>query len=259
MERHSRGKGKQKLLGSHARCWIWGRNAVIETLRAGRWGILELYLSSQLPPEQLDAACMLAAECGPPPVIEPPDTLTRLAHTSEHQGYLARMTEFPYRDEGEVLRDLGPSSFCVVLDGLQDPFNFGAIVRSAEVFGADALFIGESGQVGVTSMVVRSSAGAVNRLPIVRVSDLEGLADRLHQRSLQIVAASEKAKQDLTSQDLKRGSAILIGNEGSGVCAGLLAKCDVCVRIPQVGEIGSLNAAVAASIFFYEVRRQRDH
>lgn len=258
MQRHSRSKGKQKLLGSHQKCWIWGRNAVIETLAAGRWPILDLYLSSALSPDQHGAAAALAAKLGLTPLTDDSDALTRLCHTAEHQGYLARMTDFPYGDEESVCSSLPPAPLCVILDGLQDPFNFGAIVRSAEVFGVDALFIAETGQVGVTSMVVRSSAGAVNRLPIVRVAELEGLARRVKERGWRLIAASEKADAVLKNQDFTLGSAVILGNEGIGIRPGLLALCDARVRIPQVGRIGSLNAAAAASVFFYEARRQRD-
>lgn len=257
MERHSRGRGKQKLLGSHQKCWIWGRNAVLETLTAGRWKILDLHLSSQLPPAQIELARSQAAGQGLEPVLEDAEQLSRLCHTTEHQGYLARMTEFPYAALEPVLAALPAVPFCVILDGLQDPYNFGAIIRSAEIFGADAVFINESGQVGVTSMVVRSSAGAVNRIPIVRLPDVLAAVECLRGRGVQVVAASEKAEYDLMSHDLKTGTAIVIGNEGVGPRPELLRHCNAAVRIPQVGQIGSLNAAVAAGIFCYEVRRQR--
>ena len=257
MERHRRGKGKGKLLGSHQKCWIWGRNAVMETLTAGRWPILDLYLSTALPPSQIELCTALGAKQALKVKLEDPEVLVGLCHTSEHQGYLARMADFPYSDEHGVLAGLPPAPFCVVLDGIQDPYNFGAIARSAEVFGVDAVFIGTTGQVGVTSMVARSSAGAVNRVPIVRVNELDVLVEGLRQRGLRVVAASEKAEGVLMDQDFTRGSAIIVGNEGCGVRASLLERCDLRVRIPQVGKIGSLNAAVAASVFFYEVRRQR--
>lgn len=257
MERHSRGKGKKKLLGSHQKCWIWGRNAVMETLTAGRWRILDLYFSRLLAPEIIEQARPLAASMGITPKVEDPDALARLCHTTEHQGYLARMTDFPYAEEASVLASLPDNPFCVILDGIQDPFNFGAIIRSAEVFGAHAIFIGDAGQVGVTSMVVRSSAGAVNRVPIVRVSDLSGLVERLCAMNIHPVAASEKAECELIHYNFLRGSAVIIGNEGAGPRPELVGRCESVLRIPQVGHIGSLNAAVAAGIFFYEVRRQR--
>lgn len=257
MERHSRGKGKKKLLGSHQKCWIWGRNAVLETLAAGRWKILDLHLSQDLPADQLAHAGNLATRLGLVPVVSDPGALDKLCHTTEHQGYLARMTDFPYTDESSLSTPLQHEPFYVVLDGIQDPHNFGAIVRSAEVFGADAVFIGETGQVGVTSMVVRSSAGAVNRVPIVRVADVEALVGRLKTSGVRVVAASEKAELTAAGTDFTRGTALLMGNEGVGPRSGLMGRCDAVVKIPQTGHIGSLNVAVAAGIFCYEVRRQR--
>ena len=229
----------------------------METLTAGRWEILDLYLSRLLPSESLAQAQALAARQHITPVIAEPDELTRLCHTSEHQGYLARMTEFPYADEAAVMASLPASPFCIILDGVQDPYNFGAIIRSGEIFGANAIFIPESGQVGVTSMVVRSSAGAVNRVPIVRVPDLEALVDRLKAKGIKVVAASEKAVCPIMDYNFGQGISIVIGNEGVGPGAQLLQHCDDIVSIPQTGRIDSLNAAVAAGIFFYEVRRQR--
>ena len=257
MERHRRGKGKRRLLGSHQKCWIWGRNAVTETLAAGWWPMLDLHLSTALPPSQIEYCATLGAKQGIEVRIEDPGVLVGLCHTAEHQGYLARMSDFPYWDEREVLARLPSAPMCVVLDGIQDPYNFGAIIRSAEVFGVDVVFIGSMGQVGVTSMVARSSAGAVNRVPIVHVGELEVLVEGLKEKGLRVVAASEKAEGVAMDQNFTRGTALIVGNEGCGVRASLLERCDARVRIPQVGQIGSLNAAVAASVFFYEVRRQR--
>ncbi len=257
MERHGRGKGKRRLLGSHQKCWLWGRNVVIETLSAGRWEILDLFLAESLEKEQLDEGLRLAHAQGVPAHVEPAELLRGLCHTSEHQGFLARMTEFPYADERQVLDSLVDPSFSVILDGIQDPYNFGAIIRSAEVFGAQALIIPTAGQVGVTSMVARSSVGAVNRVPIARSQSLDRTVDDLRRRGVAVVAASEKATHLLPEYAFDRSFSIVVGNEGKGISRGLLERCDCTLRIPQKGTIGSLNAAVAAGIFFYEVSRQR--
>ena len=142
-------------------------------------------------------------------------------------------------------------------DGIQDPHNFGAIIRSAEVFRVDAIFIPERGQVPVTGMVVRSSAGAVNRVPIVRTEDHAELARRLRGRGIALVGASEKAGKSLFDFDFTRPVAIVVGGEGRGISEGLKSACDALLKIPQYGALGSLNAAVAASIFFCEARRQK--
>lgn len=257
MERHSRGKGKRRLLGSHQKCFIWGRNVVTETLAAGRWKILDLHLSSGLGSQELEEARALALSRGLAPVVVPPDRLAHLCRSSEHQGYVARMTDFPYSDEAETCAGLTKSPAVAVLDSVQDPYNFGAILRSAEILGIHAVFIGEKEQVGVTSMVVRASAGAVNRVPIVRVPDIIPLAARLGAHGMRLVAASEKADKPVFEYDFRGATAVVIGNEGRGVRKELLDLCPATVRIPQVGKIGSLNAAVAASLFFYEILRQR--
>lgn len=257
MERHGRGKGKKRLLGSHQKCWLWGRNLILETLRSGRWDVLDLFLAASLEEDVLADCRHMADARGVPIRVEPPEYLERLCHTTEHQGFLARMAEFPYAAEKEMLESLPPASASVLLDGVQDPYNFGAILRSAEVFGMDGILIPAAGQVGVTSMVARSSAGAVNRIPIARVESLEATAGLLRARGVAVVAASEKGSVAIGEYDFRRGVAVIIGNEGRGVSPGLLGLCDAVLRIPQKGRIGSLNAAVAAGVFFYEVARQR--
>lgn len=257
MERRNRGRGKKRLLGSHQKCWIWGRNAVVETLAAGRWEILELHLSSSLGSAEIEEALALAKRCGLQPHVGSPESLTDLCRSSEHQGYLAKMTDFPYSEEDSVCRGLPPQATVALLDSLHDPYNFGAILRSAEILGVSAVFIGEREQVGVTSMVVRSSAGAVNRVPVVRVESLAAVASRLKERGLRVAAASEKGSKPVFECRLAGAVAVIVGNEGRGISDELIAVCDEVVKIPQVGNIGSLNAAVAASLVFYEILRQR--
>ena len=167
------------------------------------------------------------------------------------------MAPFPYADVDTLLSKPPPMPLYAVLDRIQDPQNFGAIVRSAEGFGLDALFIAERQQVGVTAAVARASAGAVNRVPIARAEDLSALAERLKDAGAAIVGASEKADTTITECDFCRPTAILIGSESRGICPTLLERCDLLVHIPRYGQIGSLNAAAAAAILFYEARRQR--
>mgnify|MGYP001245865303 FL=1 len=250
--------GKKPLLGSHQRCWIWGRHLVRETLKAGRWPIAELVLSESLDPAERNECQHLAEAAGVPLRLGPASLLEKLAHTREHQGYLARMYEFPY--EPLAWLEQYPSrkeAFLVFLDGMQDPFNFGALLRSAEIFGVHAVIIPERNQTGVTSLTARASAGAVNRVPLVRVSALEKAAELVRRKGLRLVAASEKAEETIMAADFTRPLVLVIGNEGQGIRPEMLRLCDGQVRIPQFGKLGSLNAAVAAGIIFYEVRRQR--
>ncbi len=257
MERYQRGKGKKKLLGSHQRCWIWGRHAVTETLEAGRWPILELLLADDLPPACVEEALNAARTRGFPGRVVNPDELSARCRTSEHQGFAAKMAEYPYAGADEILRSLTADALLLALDGIQDPYNLGAMLRSAEVFGVRAVFLPASGQVGVTSMVARSSAGAVNRLDVVRVERLEWMLNELKQRSFRVVGASEKAGTSSDQAAMGPGLVLVIGNEGAGIRPKVLSCCDELVRIPQQGRIGSLNAAVAAAILLYECRREK--
>jgi len=250
-------KAGQKFLGSHQKCWLWGRNVVLETLRARTWPVLELHLAGTLAADELEAARTIADRRSIPVKVQAAARLEQLCHAPEHQGYLAKMGPFPYADAEMLLEDRPPAPLYAVLDSIQDPHNFGAVVRSAEVFGLDAIFIAERDQVGVTTAVARASAGAASRVPIARVADLPALAARLKAAGIALVAASEKAKVPITAHDFLGATAIVIGSESHGIRPALVKCCDALVRIPQHGRIGSLNAAAAAAVVFYEARRQR--
>jgi 23S rRNA (guanosine2251-2'-O)-methyltransferase len=260
VERSKRKKAKRKklaLLGSHARSWVWGRNVVREALTAGRWRILELFLADNLPAGELEEARSAAERAGLTPQIVGPGVLEQQAHTAEHQGYLAKMGPYPYRTVDEVLSAAPAEPLFLVLDAIQDPYNFGAMLRSAGAFGINGVFIGTHRQVPVTSMVARSSAGVVNHVPIVQVASLNDLVRTLRERGIRLIGATEKADVPLTECDLRGATAIVVGNEGTGISPELLACCDFKVRIPIEPVAGSLNAAAAAAVFFFEARRQR--
>lgn len=257
VERYRRGKGKQKLLGSHQKCWIWGKNAVMETLRAGRWRPHELRLSESLPVETRESASRLAAEMNVPVFLEPPGRLTQRCHSSEHQGFLAKMPPYPYLAAGDLLESLPACPLYLLLDSIQDPYNFGAILRSADAMAVDAVFIGRRRQVGVTSLVARTSAGAVNHVRIAQAPDLVELARQLKRRGVRIIAAVGHAERDCFACDFRQPMALVIGNEAAGVDQSLLELADERIRVPQYGEVDSLNAAVATGILLYEARRQK--
>lgn len=257
VERYRRQKAKPTLLGNHQRCWLWGRHVVTETLRAARWPVLELHLSDRLPDDDLAFAEQWAEATEGTLFVEPLERLTELCHSREHQGFLAKMAMFPYDRIDEVLARAKSPPLFGLLDGLQDPHNFGAIIRSAHVLGVDALFVPMHGQVEVTTQVARSSAGAVNHLPIAQADDLVALAKQLRARGVRVLGTSQRASTSISDCDLTQPSAVVIGNEGSGIRAELLAVCDELVTIPQFGAIESLNAAVSAGILFYEAQRQR--
>jgi 23S rRNA (guanosine2251-2'-O)-methyltransferase len=167
------------------------------------------------------------------------------------------MAEFPYERAEPVLAVRNERPLFAILDGIQDPHNFGAVIRSAHMLGVDALFVPTRGQVEVTALVARSSAGAVNHIPIAQVDDLVALAGQLRSRRVRVIGTSQNAARPIFESDLSSGTAVIIGNEGSGIRPELLAVCDELVTIPQFGAVESLNVAVSAGILFYEAQRQR--
>lgn len=246
------------LLGSHQKCWIWGKHAVMEMLRAGRWQPWELlYDSIQLDEEVLQELQLLADQRDVRAVESTSQEMSQLSGTHEHQGMMAKMPPYPYAEAEATLRKLDAGSAVLVLAGIQDPFNFGSILRSADLFRFDAVFVPTAGQAAVSSHVARSSVGAVNYLDIVQADDLATTCRMLLQQGLELIAATEKGSSAPDRIDLRRGTAILIGNEAAGIPEELLDLCSRQVCIPIAGHVDSLNAAVAAGILCYELRRQR--
>ncbi len=185
------------------------------------------------------------------------DDIEKNCHTREHQGLAAKMPPFPYDSPKSLLQDDLEKSFLLILDSIQDSHNLGAMIRTAEVLGCTGIVIGEKNQVGVTSQVVRSSAGAVNYLPIIQVEDLASMINSLKQKSYSVIAGSEKAEQTLGQFQFSKKTALIIGNEGSGITPELLKVADIQVAISQTGKVDSLNAAISASLFIYEYHRQQ--
>lgn len=247
----------QAVLGSHQKCWLYGRHAVLETLRAGRWRPLDVWLAADIEAGVREEATVLASRLEVPVVESDNATLTKRCGGLAHQGLLARMPPFPYVAADRLLEEAAEPAFFVMLDGIQDPFNFGAILRSAEVFGAGGVVVPMSAQSEVTVQVARSSAGAVNHVSIAQVAELTEVLSKLRERGVRSIAAAGSAELAVSDCDLRGPCALVIGNEGAGVRDEVLAACDIRVKIPQVGHIDSLNAAVAAGILCYEVQRQR--
>ena len=190
---------------------------VLETLRAARWPILELYLSQALSQQEQQTAARMAGGLDIPVAVEPAAALARLCRSEEHQGYLAKMPPFPYDDFADVLKARPDRPFYLLLDAVQDPFNFGAILRSADALGVDAVFVAAVNQVDVTSLVVRASAGAVSYVPLARVDDLAVCIAQLKDGGATVVGTSPTAKRDVSELDLRKAVALVLGNEAIGI------------------------------------------
>lgn len=252
---------RRELLDNHQRCWIWGKNTVLETLHAGRWKIWELHYDECLPNDVIGDLKAHAQARRTPLVASEATTLEKLCKSSEHQGLIAKMSPFPYATLDELLLRLAdPQASCsiLLLDRIQDPFNFGGIIRSAAGLGATAIIIGQQHQTGVNSLVARSSSGIVNHIPIVNTSDLSQTLLRLKELRLTVYATSGSTHaQSLTSISFAPRHVVMIGSEAWGLASNLLDLSDVTLKIPLAENVESLNAAVAAGIIGYEIYRQR--
>lgn len=236
---------------------IFGIHPLIEALEAGR-EIDKILLKRGLRSSEVSHIMDVAKERTIPVQIVPEERLTRLTR-KQHQGVIAFISEIEYTQLDQLIPMLyeeGRSPFVVLLDGLTDVRNFGAIARTAECAGVDAIIIPERGSVSVTADAVKTSAGALHRIPVCRVSSIQAAVTLLQENGIQIVAASEKAADIYTESELSLPLGLVLGAEDHGVSQDVLRCADKIVRIPQVGAIGSLNVSVAGGILIYEVVRQ---
>ncbi len=188
----------------------------------------------------------------------PRPQLDRTARTPNHQGIIAVTAAKEYAEVDALLaHKRGSHSLIVVLDGVQDPHNLGAVIRTAEAAGADGVVIPERRAVGVTGTVAKASAGASEYLPIARVTNIARTLEELKAANIWTVGLDERATQTYDQLDYKIDCALVLGAEGSGLHDLVRKKCDFLVSLPMLGRVPSLNVSVAAGIVLYEILRQR--
>jgi len=237
---------------------IIGRNAVIEALKADRE--IEKILISGTGEGSIKKIVAMASEKKIPIHYSDRNALDRAANGENHQGVVASVSAAVNSEVEDILalaatRKEDP--FIVILDGIEDPHNLGAIIRTAECAGAHGVVIPKRRASGITETVAKTSAGAVEYMLCARVSNIAQTIDKL--KSLGVwIAACDMSGTSLFQSNLKGPMGIVIGNEGSGIGKLVREKCDFVVSIPMKGHIGSLNASNAAAVMLYEVRRQRD-
>lgn len=184
--------------------------------------------------------------------------LDRMAGNNAHQGVVAVTSSKQYSDLDDVISaKRGQHSLLVLLDGIEDPHNLGAILRTADAAGADGVVIPERRAVGVTPVVTKASAGASEHLPIAKVTNIARTVDELKEKNIWVVGLDERGTANYDSLDYKMDCAIVLGAEGKGVHELVRKKCDFVVSIPMLGKVSSLNVSVAAGVMLYEVVRQR--
>ena len=236
---------------------IVGRNPVTEALRSGR-EIDKLMVSSE--EGSMKKILALAKERHIPVMKVEKSAIDRIAEGKAHQGVAAYVSAYAYAELEDIFRiaeERGEDPFIIILDNLEDPHNLGAIMRTAECAGAHGIIIPKRRACGLTDVVAKASAGAIEYMPCVKVTNIAQAIEELKERGIW-VAACDMGGQEYYKADLKGKLAVVIGSEGSGISRLVKEKCDFVVSMPMVGRITSLNASNAAAVIIYEVRKQRD-
>ena len=237
---------------------IEGRNAVIEAFRSGRT-IDKLYVLDGC---QDGPVMTIKREAKKQDTIikyVTKERLDQLSETGKHQGVIAVAAAYSYAEVEDILqraRDKGEDPFLILLDNIEDPHNLGAIIRTANLAGAHGVIIPKNHAVGLTAVVARTSAGALNYTPVAKVTNLSRTIEDLKKEGLWF-ACADMDGTPMYQLGLKGPIGLVIGSEGEGVSRLVKEKCDMVAAIPMKGDIDSLNASVAAGVLAYEVVRQR--
>ncbi|MDR6226981.1 23S rRNA (guanosine(2251)-2'-O)-methyltransferase RlmB [Desmospora profundinema] len=242
--------------------WVMGRQPVREALVAGRQ-TEKLLVAEGVHRGKggIGPLMELAKEQGVPVQTVPRRKLDQLAQGGNHQGVMAQVASHDYASVEELFRhaeERGEAPFFLLLDGIEDPHNLGSILRTADAAGVHGVVIPKRRAVGLTPVVAKTSAGAVEHVPVARVTNLNRLADQLKEQGVWLVGTDADAVDDFGSVDYQVPVALVIGNEGKGISHVLKQRCDFLVRLPMKGRVSSLNASVAAALFMYEVMRRRE-
>jgi len=230
---------------------IYGKNAVKEALRAQR--VQKVFVSNSFHDQ---AVSKLLREYVIPQVIRSNNELNDLAQGGVHQGIVAVIKPYEFTPLDSILKDCEKVErpILVLLDGVVDPHNLGAILRCCDVFGVNGLLIGKHDQVGLNATVAKTSAGAINYVPVAQVGNLSQTLDVLKKKGFWVVAADGNCDKSYLDLDYNFPTVLVIGNEGDGISPLVLKNSDFIVKIPMYGKVNSLNASVAAGIFLSRIK-----
>ena len=237
---------------------IEGRNAVLEAFRAGR-PIDKLFVQDGCKDGPVQTIVREARKHDTVIQFVTRERLDQMSDTGKHQGVIAYAAAYEYAEVEDILKlaeEKGEPPFIFLLDGIEDPHNLGAIIRTANLAGAHGVIIPKHRASGLTATVARTSAGALNYTPVARVTNLANTIEDLKKRGLWFVCA-DMGGELMYKLNLKGPIGLVIGNEGNGVGKLVREKCDMIASIPMKGDIDSLNASVAAGVLAYEIVRQR--
>ncbi len=238
---------------------LYGMNPVLEALRAGR-PFDRIYLARERKGSGINEITRLAREHRVEIRFEQKYIIDKIAQGAEHQGIIAFVAAKSYSTLEDVLgraNERGEKPFLILLDGVEDPRNLGALIRVAEAGGVHGIILPERHSVGLTATVAKTSAGALDYMPIVKVKNLKHAIGSLKKEGLWIVGADNTAKKSIFTLDLDIPLALVIGSEGMGLRKGIIESCDFLLSIPMMGKTTSLNVSVSAGVIIYEVLRQK--
>jgi 23S rRNA (guanosine2251-2'-O)-methyltransferase len=234
---------------------ICGVHAVYEALASRRSPIERIHIARESHSAKLKEILDLARDRGVPVRWEERPVLDRMAEGEVHQGIIAISAALEYADFDDLFKSDRP--LVIVLDGVEDPHNLGAVMRTAEACGASGIVVPERHSAPLSAAVVKSSAGASAYIRVARVKNLVSAIDEMKSRGLWVAGVDPAGTQDWTAFDYKSPIAIVLGGEHRGLRRLVREHCDVLVRLPMLGKIASLNISVAAGVILYEVVRQR--
>jgi len=237
---------------------IEGRNAVLEAFRAGKT-IDKLYVQEGIKDGPVQSIIREAKKQDTIVNFVSRERLNQMSQEGRHQGVIAHAAAYEYAEVEDILKaaeEKGEPPFIFLLDGIEDPHNLGAIIRTANLAGAHGVIIPKHRASGLTATVARTSAGALNYTPVAKVTNLGTTIEELKKQGMWFVCADMGGTQ-MYDLDLKGPMGLVIGNEGDGVSKLVREKCDFIASIPMQGDIDSLNASVAAGVLAYEIVRQR--
>lgn len=239
--------------------WIIGRHALSEALNSGR-DIEKVLVAEGVQKKTIADLLKQLEDQKIPYQWVPRSKLDQLAEGGNHQGVVAQVAAYQYSTVERILKRAqkkGEKPFLLLLDGIEDPHNLGSILRTADAAGVHGVVIPKRRAVGLTSVVAKTSAGAIEYVPVAQVTNLNRVADELKKEGIWLVGTDGTAKQSYDQVDFDMPVALVIGNEGQGISQLMKKKCDFLVHLPMKGRVSSLNASVAASICMYQVMRGR--
>jgi 23S rRNA (guanosine2251-2'-O)-methyltransferase len=236
--------------------WLTGFHAVEEALAAGR-ALDRIVIARGRHGERVEAVVQLARSKSVPVRFEDRLQLDRLAGTRDHQGIAALAAAKPALELEDLLAAKNPQGLLVLLDGIEDPHNLGAVVRTSLAAGANGVVIPERRAAGLTDTVERASAGALAHLPVARVKNLVRAMEEMKEAGYWLIGLDERAEKKYTEADFSGQVGIVLGGEGEGLHELTRKRCDFLVSIPTSGPVRSLNVSVAAGVVLFEVVRQR--